>query len=471
MSEVTEQIVREAPDIEAYKIGLLQSAKALADQGITIPPQLVADMSQLQVTAGELAAAGVGGYQPYLQEAGYTLGDAQTALGGVMAGAVPYQTAALGAMETGIQNIPGQITAAQEGIAANLGYGAQGVETATGAMSGAAQGARDIASQSMADQLRAYDQIPGGVLEAQTGMGLAAGIGQQVADRAALGGAGVGETLAGQLGTATEGARTYGAMGQQALESQQLAQQNLLQSSDQARLQALAGQQGLTGSAAGVAESLRQAGALGTGAALEGIAGLSGTTERFDPGQISPFMSAYEDAAVQQALQDIQRAGDIQQQQVGAQAVGAGAFGGSRQAVAEQELGRNILEQQGRTAAQMRQAGFESAAQRAQQAYETQQARGQQAAQLTGALGAQGAQSALQAAQAEGQMGMTAAQQAAQLGLSAEQIAQQGAAQLGQQGIQAAQVAGQLGLSGEQMASANAQALAQTGMNIEQLAA
>jgi len=413
MSEVTEQIVREAPDIEAYKIGLLQSAKALADQGITIPPQLVADMSQLQVTAGELAAAGVGGYQPYLQEAGYTLGDAQTALGGVMAGAVPYQTAALGAMETGIQNIPGQITAAQEGIAANLGYGAQGVETATGAMSGAAQGARDIAAQSMADQLRAYDQIPGQVTEAQTGMGLAAGIGQQVADRAALGGAGVGQTLAGQLGTATEGARTYGAMGQGAL-----------------------------GSAAGAAEALRQAGALGTGAALTGIAGLEGTTERFDPGQISPFMSAYEDAAVQQALQDIQRAGDIQQQQVGAQAVGAGAFGGSRQAVAEQELGRNILEQQGRTAAQMRQAGFESAAQRAQQAYETQQARGQQAAQLTGALGAQGAQAGIQAAQAAGA-----------------------------QGIQAAQVAGQLGLSGEQMAAANAQALAQTGMNIEQLAA
>ena len=72
-------------------------------------------------------------------------------------------------------------------------------------------------------------------------------------------------------------------------------------------------------------------------------------------------MNQYEDAAVQQALRDIQRAGDIQQQGVAAQAVGAGAFGGSRQAVAEQELQRNILEQQGRTAAGMRQQGFESA--------------------------------------------------------------------------------------------------------------
>ena len=38
MVTTTEQIVREAPDIEAYKIGLLKSAKALADQGVTILP-------------------------------------------------------------------------------------------------------------------------------------------------------------------------------------------------------------------------------------------------------------------------------------------------------------------------------------------------------------------------------------------------------------------------------------------------
>jgi hypothetical protein len=97
-------------------------------------------------------------------------------------------------------------------------------------------------------------------------------------------------------------------------------------------------------------------------------------------------MGQFEDSAVQQALSDIARQGQIAQQGVAAQAVGAGAFGGSRQAVAEQELQRNILEQQGRTAAQMRQAGFESATQRAQAAFEAQQGRAQQAAQLTGAL-------------------------------------------------------------------------------------
>ena len=36
----TENISREAPGIEAYKLGLLESAKALADNGMAIPPRL-----------------------------------------------------------------------------------------------------------------------------------------------------------------------------------------------------------------------------------------------------------------------------------------------------------------------------------------------------------------------------------------------------------------------------------------------
>ena len=52
---VTEQIVREAPEIEAYKLGLLQSAKQLADQRITLPTQQVAQMSGLQQAALQAA--------------------------------------------------------------------------------------------------------------------------------------------------------------------------------------------------------------------------------------------------------------------------------------------------------------------------------------------------------------------------------------------------------------------------------
>ena len=113
----------------------------------------------------------------------------------------------------------------------------------------------------------------------------------------------------------------------------------------------------------------------------EASTALGDTTGRFAGEGVGSFMNQYEDAAVQQALADIARSGQMQQAQLGANAVGAGAFGGARQGIQESELGRNILEQQGRTAAGMRQAGFESAAQRAQTAYEAEQARSQQAAQ------------------------------------------------------------------------------------------
>ncbi len=69
----TETIIqREAPEIEAYKLGLLQSAKELADQPITLPTQQVADMSGLQQTAIEAASpaeGGIGGYMSFIDAA------------------------------------------------------------------------------------------------------------------------------------------------------------------------------------------------------------------------------------------------------------------------------------------------------------------------------------------------------------------------------------------------------------------
>ena len=56
MVEKSEQIVREAPEVEAYKLGLLESAKKLADQGITLPKQQVAGMSGLQQEAFQQAS-------------------------------------------------------------------------------------------------------------------------------------------------------------------------------------------------------------------------------------------------------------------------------------------------------------------------------------------------------------------------------------------------------------------------------
>ena len=127
----------------------------------------------------------------------------------------------------------------------------------------------------------------------------------------------------------------------------------------------------------------------GTGDLTTAVEEFQKTGGRFDPASISDFMNPYEEAAVQQALADIRREGQIAESGLNAQAVGAGAFGGSRAAVAAGELNRNILDQQARTAAQMRAAGFESAAERARAAFEAQQARRQALASGIAGIGGQ----------------------------------------------------------------------------------
>ena len=202
------------------------------------------------------------------------------------------------------------------------------------------------------------------------------------------------------------------------------------------------------GQAAGQLPFLAQQGG---DAARLGILGLLGTGEMYSPDMIDPFMNEYEDAAVQQALADIARQGDIAEQGLRAQAVGQGAYGGSRQAVAEQELGRNVLEQQGRTAAQMRQAGYENAAQRAQAAFEQSMSRRQGASQGIGNLGLSGAGLEMRGAQQAGNLGLQSAQlglQGIQAGLGAQQQAAgigQGISSIGQQYAGLGQAAQQMG--------------------------
>ena len=160
----------------------------------------------------------------------------------------------------------------------------------------------------------------------------------------------------------------------------------------------------------------------------EGITTLRGTGDMYSPDMIAPFMSDYEDAAVQQALADIARQGELRERDLEAEAVRAGAFGGSRQAVAEQELGRNVMEQQGRTAAEMRRQGYESAAQRSQAAFEESMRRQQQMATQAGNLGLQGANLGLAGIQA----GLGAQQQQAGIGQGLGALGQQAANMGGQ---------------------------------------
>jgi hypothetical protein len=112
-----------------------------------------------------------------------------------------------------------------------------------------------------------------------------------------------------------------------------------------------------------------------------GITGAQGAT--ITPTSYQQFMDPYLEDVVQQQYADIAEQGIKQQQGLGAQAIGAGAFGGSRQAIQAGEIDRNVLEQQARTGSQLRTAGFAQAQQLAGQAAQQQL----QQAQLQGALG------------------------------------------------------------------------------------
>jgi hypothetical protein len=174
-------------------------------------------------------------------------------------------------------------------------------------------------------------------------------------------------------------------------------------------------------------------------------------------------MNPYEDAAVQQALSDIRRQGDIAGNQQNAAAVQAGAFGGSRQGLQASELSRNVLEQQGRTAAGMRQSGYQNAMQQAQASFADQQRRQQAQAQFGTQFGQQAFEDQQRRQQAQAQFVGQFGQQA----FEDQQRRQQAAAQQ-QQGIASLYgnlATAQQGLAGQYGTMGQAQA----NMGVQQL--
>ena len=138
---------------------------------------------------------------------------------------------------------------------------------------------------------------------------------------------------------------------------------------------------------------ITQAGTTGVGApaVTSGLgtlgAGITQTTGAAAPvgsAQIAQYLNPYQ----QYVTNEIGRQGQMMQNQLSAQAVGSGAFGGGREGVQQAELQRRTLEQMGKA----QQAGF------------------------TTALGA---------AQRQQQVGLQAGQQLGQLGLTAAGIGQQ----------------------------------------------
>ena len=164
---------------------------------------------------------------------------------------------------------------------------------------------------------------------------------------------------------------------------------------------------------------------------------------------IGAYQSPFQQQVIDTAMQDIQRQADIARGGAQERAIRAGAFGGSRSALLESESQRPYVEQMARTAAGLRQAGFEQA-QRAAQADLARQ-------QQLGIFGAgQEQQRALQQAQLQQQAGLMGTEQAQQralqqaqfgqqAGLAGQDIAAQRAAQQAQLGQQAGIFGAELG--------------------------
>jgi hypothetical protein len=232
-TETIIQQVGETPEIEAYRIGLLESAKQLADQGITLPTQQVAGLTGLQEAARKQAQAGLGAFQPYLTTAGQTLGTSGQTLGGVEAALRAGAGPVTDEMITSYMN-PYQDAVRDE---INRGFDRQLASSAAGAVgAGAFGGSRGEIAASEIDRNRVaalaqaqaqnFMQAQGAAerelaRQTQLGQGIAGLAGQQ--SQLGLRQAALGETVQGLGQRDVEGAFKIG---------------QLLQAQDQAELEA-----------------------------------------------------------------------------------------------------------------------------------------------------------------------------------------------------------------------------------------
>ena len=175
------------------------------------------------------------------------------------------------------------------------------------------------------------------------------------------------------------------------------------------------------------AYGMQTAGQLGTGTGLASMAGLGGLgmvgaynpyqTGQFTGGAASQYMSPYAQNVIDVEKREAQRASDIAGQRDKAAFARAGAFGGSRQAIAEAERSRNLATQMG----DIQTKGLQSAYDRAAQQFNTENQLREQSRQYGAGLGMQGLQAANQAAATLGGLG----QQQFQQGMDINKLQQQ----------------------------------------------
>lgn len=435
MADTTqEQIVREASDIEQRKVALMDSAKAQIDaanaaalngQYLT-PDYQVAGMSPDQLNALDLGRQGIGSYLPYMQAATNQYGLAgntvqqgvNTLLGADTRNQFGAAQAAMNRAATPLANMGQSAQLATQGVGL-IGQGSADVDAAQANLQKYAQANLAPSEQYLNQSVTAMNQaLPN--YGSATGM-INQGISQS--DLAAK--------QAQQA--ATQPGFNQGIM-------------TALNAAEQAKL--AAAQPGFN-----QASSTLQ----------QGIGALSGGAQAYDPASAQKFMNPYQQQVIDEATRQINRQADIQRQNLQAQAVRAGAFGGSREGVQRAELERATAEQRNAAIVGALSSGYNTAQQQAQTAFEQQQQR--QLAQAQGYQGAAGTQASIAAQQAG--LGQSAAQQLAQ----AAQLQTSAAGTQGQLGLSAAQqqaAAGQANLQGaNQLANMQTQG-AQLGQSAAQ---
>jgi len=404
-TQVTQQIVSESPEVEAYKLDLLRQARDLA-------------------------------FNVKRDEAGNVIGTttplSQQLPAYQVAGFSPAQLAAMGAAEKlGVGSYMPYIEAANQGVGAGVQTTAEAADILRGADT---RGQFADAQRAMQNASLAGQGITSGV--GQLGVGL--GYLDEAARRAAM------SDVTGRLGGAYQDVETgLGALA---------TAQNMAALSSQADLQPATAAigQGFAGLTGAQQLALGAAGADFAGSQALLGAGIGG----FRPGQeTAAFMNPYQQSVIDEAMRQINRQGQIAQQGLSAQAVRSGAFGGEREGVQRAELERGLMEQKAGTIANLLNQGYNQAQANAMASFEQQQQRRMQAGQTVGQQAAQQAQlgqaaaglfgnlaqNQIAAGQGLGQLGV----QQAQLGQSASGLYQQAAQNYGNLAAQTGALAGQ----------------------------
>jgi len=121
----------------------------------------------------------------------------------------------------------------------------------------------------------------------------------------------------------------------------------------------------------------------------QGIGGILGSAQMYDPTSAQAFMNPYQEAVTQNALREMRRQADIAEQGQAAQAVGAGAFGGTREGVQRAEFERGVQDLMQQRIMQDYAQNYLQAQQAAQSAFENQQGRQLAGGQALGQAGMQ----------------------------------------------------------------------------------